>query len=66
MAVTEADNPFNSARPVHGVSISGSLALNPTTFDWKEADKYKDLCNFETEVIHFNSNSYNIQKSERV
>ena len=49
MAVREADNPVNNARPLHAMPRSGGPALT-TDVDWKVVDKYQELCNFEKEV----------------
>ena len=67
MMVREADNLVNSARPIHTVPGLGSLTLRQPTFDWKAADKYQELCNFETEVKNiFMTNYNNTQESESV
>ena len=50
MAIREADNPVNSARPIHTTARLDSLAWRQPTFYWKMRDKYQELCNFETEV----------------
>ena len=60
MAIREADNPVSKARPVQAVLKSDSPALKLTTFDWKWADKYQELCNFEIEVKNtFMTDNYN-------
>ena len=40
IAVREAGNPVNSAKPVHTKPRSDCPALRQPTFDWKAADKY--------------------------
>ena len=50
MAVREADNPVNSARIIHAMPGSDGPALGQPLVDWKMADKYQNLCNFEVEV----------------
>ena len=53
MAVTGVDKPVNITRPVHTALRSGSPALKQPKFDWKAAEKYQELCNFEIEVKAF-------------
>ena len=52
---------------MHAMPRSGNPALRQATFDWKVADKYQEVCNFETEVKNiFMTNNHNTQESERV
>ena len=67
MSVREADNPNNSARPLHTVPRTGDLVLKQPIFYWKVAGKYQETCNFEIEICNnFMTNSYNKHESERV
>ena len=50
MTIKEAYNSVNNARLVHRAWRLGNLALKQPMFDWKMADKYQELCNFETEA----------------
>ena len=50
MPISEVDNTVSNARPVHAMPRSVSPTLNEHTFDWRVAEKYQELCNFETEV----------------
>ena len=47
MAVREADNPVNNARPIHRMARSISSVVRQLTFDWKVAEKYEELDSFE-------------------
>ena len=59
MPIREADNLVNNTRQVHAAPRSGSSAQQPTC-DWKAADKYQILCNFEIKAKNiFMTNSYN-------
>ena len=67
IAIIEADNQVNNARPKHKTPRSGGPVLRLQMFDWKAKDKYQELHNFKTEVQNiFMTNNYNIQGSERV
>ena len=60
MDAGEVDNLINNARPVHAVPRWGGPELKLPTFDWKVAEKYQELCNFEIEVKNtFKINGYN-------
>ena len=50
MAISEADNPVNHYRLVHVAARSVGPTLKQIDFDWKEVNKYKELCNFEIDV----------------
>ena len=50
MTVREADNLVINARPIPAMPRSGGLVLREPMFDWKVADKYQELCNFEIAV----------------
>ena len=47
MAIREVDNPVNNERLVHASPRLGGQVLKQPMFDWKVADKYQELCNFE-------------------
>ena len=67
MVVRKADNPVNNARPIHARPGSGGPVLRQITFDWKVADKYRELCNFEIEVKNiFIINNYKTHESKSV
>ena len=67
MAIREADNQVNSARPIHTMPNSGHQVLRQPLFHWKAADKHQKQCNFEIEVKNiFMTDDYNILKSKRV
>ena len=66
MAVRDADNMTNNARPIHTTPRFGGPTLKQLTFDWKVIYESHELCNFEIEVNIFMSNNYNVQKSKTV
>ena len=67
MAIREADNLVNNARPVHTGPRSGSLALKQSTSDCKGPNKYQELCTFEKEIKKiFMTINYNTQEIERI
>ena len=53
MAVREVDNLVKNARPIYTAPRSFNQALKQLMFDWKTADNYQELCNFEIEVEIF-------------
>ena len=42
MAVEEADNQVNNARPIHTTTRSSGPALRKSTFNWKASNKYPE------------------------
>ena len=66
MEVREADNLVNSSRPIHPMPTLWGSVVRQLMFDWKVADKWQDLCNFEIGVKNISmTNNYNAQESER-
>ena len=53
VTIRKANKPINNIRPVHMGPRSDGPVLKHCTFDWKVADKYQELCNFEIEVRIF-------------
>ena len=64
MAIREVDNLISNARLVRMEPRSGGPALKQPIFDWKAANKYLELSNFELEVKNmFMTNSINNRKA---
>ena len=50
VAIMTIRDPGQQCHIITCVPGSGGLALKQLTFDWKVADKYQELCNFEMQV----------------
>ena len=61
------DNLVNNAKPINAMPRLGNPALRQPIFDWKVANKYQKLCDFEIEVWNiFMTKKYNVQESEKI
>ena len=64
MVAREADSLANMARLTHTMPESGGPALRHPKFDWKEAEKYRELCKIEIDARNiFITNNYNTKES---
>ena len=50
MTIKETENPVNAARYMQVMLRTGGPVLKQPNIDWKTADKYQELWNFEIEV----------------
>ena len=66
MSIWEAYNQINNERLLYKVPKSGNQMLKQPTSDWKVADKYLELGNFEIEVKNICvTNDYSTWESDR-
>ena len=65
MAVSKAESPSKSGRPVQMMLRKNGPALQQLTFDWKAQDKHNELNIFKIKVRNtFITNSYNIEENK--
>ena len=65
MGIRETENLIKPVRPVQVILRTSGQTLKQPTYDWKTADKYQELQNFEIEIKNiFMTNSYSAQDSK--
>ena len=61
----ERVSPAETRRVVHAAPRSSKPSLKQPTFNWKVADKYNELFNFETEVGTFRISNNSIDENKK-